>query len=342
MNRKLLVSLLRKNIEELEMITDGFMEIDVYPKMILLLAKRKTEDIQSIIEQLGEIKTAVPFATQVEPEAKAAEPEIAKPVEKPVEPEVPLPEAVETIVSEDVPEPEIDEQPEPDVTEFPASEPETKPSSEPEAVSETETVKVVELEETIELLDNIELLEVFDNGTADLKTIELDDIEEKATTPEIVKQPAESTDIHADSKLQPVKASEPSEPVLVERKESRVEELLLKTTSEEIKIITLADKIAPSKFSRSDKLSQTDNSFSALIANKKIDDIKQAISIGDRFRFQRELFGGNGEDMNKTLNYINQLASLEEVTSFLQNKYKWALDDDDVVDFMQIVKRKFI
>jgi len=27
--------------------------------------------------------------------------------------------------------------------------------------------------------------------------------------------------------------------------------------------------------------------------------------------------------MNKTLNYINQLATLDEVTSFLQSKYGW-------------------
>ena len=56
MNRKLLVNLLRKSIEELDMITEGFMEMDEYPTVIVQLAKRKTEDIQSIIDQLAEMR----------------------------------------------------------------------------------------------------------------------------------------------------------------------------------------------------------------------------------------------------------------------------------------------
>lgn len=79
----------------------------------------------------------------------------------------------------------------------------------------------------------------------------------------------------------------------------------------------------------------------ANIANKKIDDIRQAISLGDRFRFQRELFRNNGEDMNKTLNYINMLATYEEIESFLKSKYAWEDDNEAAFDLLQIVKRKF-
>ena len=53
MNRKLLVTLLSKNIEELNVITDGFMEMYHYPASIVYLAKRKTEDIHIIIDQLA-------------------------------------------------------------------------------------------------------------------------------------------------------------------------------------------------------------------------------------------------------------------------------------------------
>ena len=88
-------------------------------------------------------------------------------------------------------------------------------------------------------------------------------------------------------------------------------------------------------------MSKVDNSFSATLANKKIEDIKQAISIGDRFRFQRELFKGNGEDMNKTLSYINQLASLNEVISFLKSKYNWDDKNEVTEDFFQIIRRRF-
>ncbi len=318
MNRKLLVSLLRKSIEELEMITDGFMEMDEYPKVILQLAKRKTEDIQSIIEQLQEIKIPV---VNIAPSAD---------------------EKATTVLKEDIqPAPQTDSVPEPhpipEPEHVPVSEPEPVPVTEPEIIIETqaetektETPEIIELEETIELLNEIEFSDLVTDEEDGMKVIELDDLEdvlkiEKTEEPIIIKIPDPDP-----------------EPLIKQiKKESRVEELLIKTTSEETKVVTLADKIAPSKISRSEKLSQADNSLSASIANKKIDDIKQAISIGDRFRFQRELFNGNGEDMNKTLNYINQLASLEEVLSFLQNKYKWVEEDNDVVDFMQIVKRRF-
>lgn len=66
------------------------------------------------------------------------------------------------------------------------------------------------------------------------------------------------------------------------------------------------------------------------------------INIGDRFRFQRELFRGNGEDMNKSINYINQLATLNEALSFLKSKYEWTEENETAEDFYQIIRRRFI
>ena len=110
----------------------------------------------------------------------------------------------------------------------------------------------------------------------------------------------------------------------------------------ENKVQTIADKIAGNSTStRNENLSGKDNSLSASLANKKIADIKQAISIGDRFRFQRELFRSNGEDMNKTLNYLNLLATEEEAMSFLKSKYGWDETNPTAEDFYQLVKRKF-
>ncbi len=322
MNRKLLVSLLRKSIEELEMITDGFMEMDEYPHVILQLAKRKTEDIQSIIEQLSELKPIQTFTTtQVSELTSTFSPEIEKIVEK---------DEHDVKISNQNAEPNFRVEESKNLEEQP---PIIQPEQEPTIQKAEESLKVIELEDTIELLNEIEINDVFAEEEG-MKTIELDELEE--INANVRKDSSNSEEI---SESEVIPTQEPQTPPV--RKELRVEELLNKTTSEENKIVTLADKIAPSKISRSEKLSQADNSLSASLANKKIDDIKQAISIGDRFRFQRELFGGNGEDMNKTLNYINQLASLEEVLSFLHNKYKWVEDDNDVIDFMQIVKRRF-
>ncbi len=78
------------------------------------------------------------------------------------------------------------------------------------------------------------------------------------------------------------------------------------------------------------------------VENRRITDVKKAISIGERFRFQRELFNGNGEDMNKTLTYINHAVTLAEAMDFLEKKYKWERYNESAADFYRIIKRRFI
>ena len=250
MNRKIIVSLLRKDIQELDLITEGFMEINEYPKAIINLALRKSLDIQSYIQQLTENK----------PEVEISDTPI-KTVEEPL--------AVETNLQFTA-EPEIE------------MESETKTEEDLiEMVVETE----VETEEITET----------DNGIT------------------------ESLEI----------------------KEIHTVETIKETLSGDSKTLTSAEKISSYTQSRNETLSKAGSSIISALGNKKIDDIKQGISIGDRFRFQRELFRGNGEDMNKTLTYINQLATLEEVQSFLQSKYAWDPDNETVEDFYQVVRRRF-
>ena len=78
------------------------------------------------------------------------------------------------------------------------------------------------------------------------------------------------------------------------------------------------------------------------VENRRITDVKKAISIGERFRFQRELFNGNGEDMNKTLTFINHAVTLAEAMDYLEKKYKWERNNESANDFFRIIKRRFI
>ena len=269
------------------MITESFMEMEEYPAAIVHIAKRKTEDIQLLIEQLAGVseEKKLSIITKQVPEttvinnnqpnsAVIATPEI--PVEKNNIPEVVIPQPI-TIKEEEK-----------------ALEPET---FEAEVEIEEITSTTVETQEPDTLVETTKTTETF---TAELKS---------ESAPEATK----------------------------------IEEIEIKTVTEETRKTTIADKIIQPTVSRNEAHSKNnDNSLSASIANKKISDIKTAISIGDRFRFQRELFRGNGEDMNKTLNYINQLATFDEVHSFLQSKYSWDEENDNVEDFYQIAKRKFI
>jgi len=255
MNRKLLVTLLRKNIEELGIITEGFMEMNECSQAIIQLAKRKTEDIQTIIDEFAANKDSVE-QTIIAAESINSEPQVE------------IQETVVLIEEETTPEEPIQTLPE---------------------VEETPVIKIT--------LDEIEII------------VEHETIVEQET-------------------------------IITQTTETVVSEVTAHI--EEVKKATIADRMANQSTSRNEKLSHADNSLSASIANKKITDIKQAISIGDRFRFQRELFKSNGEDMNKTLTYLNQLATLDEAMSFLKSKYGWDSTNEAVEDFYQIVKRKFV
>ena len=72
-----------------------------------------------------------------------------------------------------------------------------------------------------------------------------------------------------------------------------------------------------------------------------VEDIRQAISLGDRFLFQRELFAGNGELMQKTLDELNALGSLEEAMDYVADNFEWDSDSTAVQLFENVLKRRF-
>ena len=57
MNKEFLVALLEKDIRELELLTEGFEDMDVFPKPILQLARQKAENIIKNLKELENIST---------------------------------------------------------------------------------------------------------------------------------------------------------------------------------------------------------------------------------------------------------------------------------------------
>jgi len=300
MNRKLLVTLLQKSIQELEMITEGFMEMEHYPKAIIQLAQRKTDDIASYIEILS---TVMPESLD-----SSTEDEIQPIVHNDIEAISEKP-AEETVIAETPGE----------IIEDVASVETTETYFIKEDASPTETLEEEEIIEEEEEEEEEEELEEETEDEEELEEItsEVAELEEVTTTAEIASNDEE----------------------IVEEKFSSNE---TRTIVEETRKSIIGDKNLVTSVTRNELLSRTENTISSVLGNKKISDIKQGINIGDRFRFQRELFRGNGEDMNKTLTYLNQLATENEALSFLRSKYGWATDNDTAEDFYQIVKRRFL
>lgn len=78
------------------------------------------------------------------------------------------------------------------------------------------------------------------------------------------------------------------------------------------------------------------------LMHQHVDDIKKAMSIGDSFFFQRELFGGNGELMFKTIKMLNKCNSLREAEKYVRRKFDWDMEGETAQRFMQIVARRFV
>ena len=78
----------------------------------------------------------------------------------------------------------------------------------------------------------------------------------------------------------------------------------------------------------------------AAIYGKAVTDIRQAISLGDRFLYQRELFGQNAELMQKTLTELNELGSFDEAMEYIR-RFGWDTESNSYQQFIVTLHRRF-
>ena len=79
----------------------------------------------------------------------------------------------------------------------------------------------------------------------------------------------------------------------------------------------------------------------AAIYGKAVDDIRLAISLGDRFLYQRELFGQNAELMQRTLDELNKLGSFDEALHYINSKFEWDTESNTYQQFLVTLHRRF-
>ena len=78
----------------------------------------------------------------------------------------------------------------------------------------------------------------------------------------------------------------------------------------------------------------------AAIYGKAVDDIRLAISLGDRFLYQRELFGQNAELMQRTLTELNDLSSFDEAMDYI-SRFNWDTESKTYQQFLVTLHRRF-
>lgn len=89
-------------------------------------------------------------------------------------------------------------------------------------------------------------------------------------------------------------------------------------------------------------LEKTGISLNEILERKNLSDFRKAFSLNDRFRFRRELFGGNEEAMNKTVSALNDIHSYEESIAYLHDKLNWNIEDPSVADFIKLLEKRFL
>ena len=136
--------------------------------------------------------------------------------------------------------------------------------------------------------------------------------------------------------IEVVQVQEPvvEEPIVVEpivEKEIPEEKIVQET-------IPLKEIEIPHKTILADKSSI---SLNDILEKKNLSDFRKAFSLNDRFRFRRELFGGNEEKMNKAISDLNDLCSYEESVTYLNKVLNWNIEDASVADFIKLLEKRF-
>jgi hypothetical protein len=313
MNKDVLVALIAKDVNELQTLTEGLDQMPTIPAPYLRLAldksKALTANIESLINYLDnkEIEDKLEAQRQAEIEAQKAE-EAAREAEL-----ARIAEEQEVL--------------------FRAEELERERQAEARRKAEEEIARQV----------------------AAIEAARQADLEERRRREEEAarQREAEARRQAAEEEARRVEAERIAREQVEEQAriqaelEARIEAERLAKEQESVasidtQVTTLADSIETSE-SLADKLARNaDDTLASALNSKKINDLKSSITLGDRFRFQRELFGGNGEKMSKAISDFNSFESMDEAQAYIAKNFEWAIDNDAVSDFIQLLQRRYL
>lgn len=187
-------------------------------------------------------------------------------------------------------------------------------------LSESETTKP----KTSEELENIE--EIVDNKHVDL-------IDENILENQMNTLPLPSFSSVKDTPKEEVK-----EEVL--QTEDNIQSGTNTAESIEVPVEKVFIKEHSPKASTVEPLSSTNKSLNdKLHTSHTILDIKQSISLNDRFLFQRELFDNDRLAMNNMMIRLQAFKTFEACEGYLKENTKWNFKDETVEKFLEMLKK---
>jgi len=98
--------------------------------------------------------------------------------------------------------------------------------------------------------------------------------------------------------------------------------------------------------SLNDRLGNREREVSERLADEQVPDLRKAISLNDRFRFTNELFQGDHSLYDEAIRNLNGFGSMDQALRWLETecfgKLGWKVDDELCVQFVSLVRRRFL
>ncbi len=85
-----------------------------------------------------------------------------------------------------------------------------------------------------------------------------------------------------------------------------------------------------------------EENISSKLKTTPIENIRSAIGINDKFKFIHELFNGDSDTFNKTIEALDNSTNFNEAFNLINNHFDWDMEDDSVQMLLDLVRRKFI
>lgn len=77
------------------------------------------------------------------------------------------------------------------------------------------------------------------------------------------------------------------------------------------------------------------------LESRFVTDLRKSLNFNDRFRYQRELFGGDMTLLNTTIEKLNSMSSLQEAEAYVAENFNWDTTEGAAFEFMELLEARF-
>ena len=106
----------------------------------------------------------------------------------------------------------------------------------------------------------------------------------------------------------------------------------------------LSDTFQDKTASLNENLGQSkyNKDYSSFWMTKPLTNLNDAIGLNDKFLFINELFRGDTEKYNQTMEILNDASNFNEAYNYLMETFNWDMDGELVQNMLNLIRRKLI